>query len=379
MKRPTNPIPIALAVGGIAFVLCLLRLGWSPDAFFRGYLPACLFWIGIPVGSLALLMIHRLTGGAWGIFIRPVLAASAGVLPVNVLFFIPLIFGLARLYVWAEPGWPPAGVAGGKAVYLQPGFFLFREAIVFALWLGLAAALGLWRGVPKASSYPSPLPEGEGAQSAIGLIVYGLTVTVFAIDWIMSLEPRWSSANIGFLAAVEPMLAALAFATAALCVLVRDGRYPPALSASRLQDLGGLLLAFVLLWGYLAFQQYLTIWSENLPDKAIWYVRRNHGGWRGWSWTLAIVAGALPFFLLLSHNLKRDPRRLIWTAGLVLAGCLLNTYWTVMPSFYPTPDGLSFLDLLPFVGIGGLWLAAFLWMLPRCLARYGTEWRSHGR
>jgi hypothetical protein len=376
VTRPANPVLIPLAVGSIAFVLYLLRLAWSPEAFFRGYLPACLFWIGIPLGSLALLMIHRLTGGAWGIFIRPVLAASAGVLPLNALLFVPLAFGLARLYVWAGPEWPPAEVTGGKAVYLQPGFFLLREAVVFALWLGLAAVLGPWRGPSKADPHPNPLPEGEGVRSAIGLIVYGLTVTVFAVDWIMSLEPRWSSANLGFLAAVEPMLAALAFATAAMCVLVRN--YPPELSASRFQDLGGLLLAFVLLWSYLAFQQYLTIWSENLPDKVIWYVQRNHEGWRGWSWMLAAVAGALPFFLLLSHDLKRDPRRLIWAAGLVLAGGLLNTCWTVMPSFYPTPGGLSLLDILPFVGIGGLWLAAFLWLLPRFLADGELERRPHG-
>jgi hypothetical protein len=415
--RVPRPVGIALAVGVIALFPSLLRLASSPEGFFRSWLPACLFWIGIPLGSMAWLMIHRLTGGGWGVFARPVLAAGAGVLPVNLLLFLPLAFGLGSLYGWAGPD-RAAELAGGKAVWLRPGFFLAREALVFLLWLGLAWVLGIWSGAatPKLplpqgegggegikngfssfenenressssfgigrnkssldSPHPNPLPEGEGIKSALGLIVYGLTVTVFAIDWVMALEPRWSSANIGFLAAVSPLLMALAFGTAALCLLAPER--PSADSAARFGDLGGLLLAFVLLWSYLAFEQYLTIWSENLPDQAIWYVRRNADGWRGWSWMLALVAGALPFCLLLSRKLKRDPRRLVLAAGLILAGGLLDTYWQVMPGFYPKPGDLSVLDGLPLIGIGGLWIAAYLWRLPRCLARYGTE-ESLGR
>lgn len=392
----TRPLPrlvsIALAAGVIALALSLARLAWSPAAFFRSYLPACLFWIGIPVGSLALLMIHRLTGGGWGDFARQALTAGAGVLPLNALLFIPLAFGLPEIYPWAAADWHPEGVTGGQAIWLRPGFFLAREAAVLVLWLGLAAPVwsprlaGAGRGSrrkeaeprpsPRSASPPDSLFKGGEARSALGLIVYGLTVTVFAIDWIMSLEPRWSSTNIGFQAAVGPMLSALAFATAVLCLQARNRALE--LSAPRFADLGGLLLAFVLLWSYLTFQEYLTVWSENLPNRILWYVQRNHAGWRGWSWIMAAVYGALPFFLLLSRALKRDPRRLIRAAGLVLAGSLLYAYWEVLPSFYPTPSALSPLDLLPFIGIGGLWIAAYLWILPRCPAGPGTREPHHG-
>jgi hypothetical protein len=371
-----RPVWIALAVGIIALLLSLLRLASSPEGFFRSYLPAWLFWIAIPVGSMAWLMIHRLTGGGWGMFARPVLAAGAGALPVNALLFLPLAFGLRFLYGWAGPEHPE--LAGGKALWLRPGFFLAREAVVLALWLGLAWMLGVWSGKKsyRTPPHPNPLPEGEGVKSALGLIVFGLTVTVFAIDWIMSLEPRWASTNIGFLAAASLLLLALAFCTSTLCLLAPERPSPSA--AARFGDLGGLLLAFVLLWSYLAFEQYLTIWAENLPDKVVWYVQRNADGWRGWSWTLAAVAGALPFFLLLSRDLKRDPRRLVWAVRLILAGGLLDIYWQTMPGFYGTPRLLSVLDLLPLIGIGGLWMAAYLWLLPRCLARQSVEEAAHG-
>ncbi len=356
---------LLLLVAGVAFGACLLRLWWAPDAFFRSYLPACLFWIGLPLGSLALLMIHRLTGGGWGSFIRPILEASAGTLAVNAVLFLPLAFGLARLYAWAGPDRTALAISGGQASYLRPGFFLIREGAVFVLWLGLAFVLELWRN--------RSAKVNLNRRSALGLIVYGLTVTVFGIDWVMSLEPRWTSANIGFLSAVTPMLAALAFAVMAQCLLMPTDRE----AASRFHDLGGLLLAFVLLWGYLAFQEYLTIWSENLPDKTIWYVQRLDAGWRWWAWSMAVVCGALPFALLLFRTLKRDPRRLIWAAGLVLAGNALDVYWLVLPSFYRSPGELSPLDALPFIAVGGVWLSAFLWALPRALARSEPEKMPH--
>ncbi|HYE34582.1 hypothetical protein [Methylocaldum sp.] len=368
--RRMPPI-LLLLIAGAALCVCLFRLWWAPEAFFRSYLPACLFWVGLPLGSLALLMIHRLTGGGWGVFIRPVLETGAGTLPVNAVLFLPLPFGLAHLYAWARPDWMALNIPGGQATYLQAGFFLIREGTVFMLWLGLASALELWRNRSAEANL--------NRRSALGLIVYGLTVTVFGIDWIMSLEPRWTSTNFGFLSAVNPMVAALAFAVMAKCLLARTGRDTVGNSASLFQDLGGLLLAFVLLWSYLAFQEYLTIWSENLPDKTIWYVQRlNAAGWRWWTWVMAAVYGALPFALLLSRTLKRNPRRLIWAAGLVLAGNALDTYWLVLPSFYRTPEELSPLDALPFIAVGGFWLSAFLWALPRALAESESEKMPHG-
>jgi len=369
VRQRIRPI-LPLLIAGIALFACLLRLWWAPEAFFRSYLPACLFWIGLPLGSLALLMIHRLTGGRWGVFIRPVIETSAGTLPVNAVLFLPLAFGLARLYAWARPDWTVPGIPGGQATYLRPGFFLIREGAVFMLWLGLASALELWRSRSAEANL--------NRRSALGLIVYGLTVTVFGIDWIMSLEPRWTSTNFGFLSAVNPMVAALAFAVLAKCLLTPTGRDTVGTAASLFQDLGGLLLAFVLLWSYLTFQEYLTIWSENLPDKTIWYVQRLNAGWQWWAWVMAVICGALPFVLLLFRTLKRNPKRLIWAAGLVLAGNALDVYWLVLPSFYRSPAELGLLDALPFIAVGGFWLSAFLWALPRTLTRSESERIPHG-
>lgn len=366
--RVGRPVTALLWVGGLAILWCVARMLWAPVELFRAYLPAWLFWTGIPLGAMAWLMIHGLTGGAWGCFVRPALMAAAAVLPLNALLGVPLLFGLPNLFPWAMPGWRPETASGGQAIYLSPGFFLAREVALFALWLGLAAWLGVWRRMPLAA-----IPPGR---CAAGLILYGLGITVFAIDWTMSLEPGWFTENVGFLAGVEALLAGLAFGTAAMCVLARAGSLGDA--APRFHDLGGLLLALLLLWTYLAFEQYLTVWSGNLPDKAEWYLRRNAGAWRGWAWLMACVYGALPFCLLLSRNLKRDPGRLIWAAGWVLAGNLLGQYWLVLPAFYAGPEGVDGLGFLPFIGIGGLWLAVFLWRLPMYLDRQAREGTSDG-
>lgn len=352
-----RPVRWLLAVGGVA----LLLSGWvqwpgASGAMLRAYLPGWLFWTGIPLGSLAWLMIHGLTGGAWGGFVRPALAAAAEVLPLNALLGLPLVFGLPELFAWAVPGGLPEGMDGGRAVYLRPGIFLAREAVLFGLWLGLVVWLGLWRrGLPMA------LPPGR---CAAGLVLYGLGITVYAIDWTMSLEPGWASENVGFLAGAEALLAGLAFGTLAMCGLSMLGRWPRRAIAPRFHDLGGLLLAVLLVWSYLAFEQYLTLWSENLPDKNLWYLRRDAGVWRAWSWSMAGIYAAVPFFLLLSRRLKRDPGRLAWAAGLILAGNLMDQYWLVLPTFYTGPEALGWTGLLPWAGIGGLWLAAFLWRLP---------------
>jgi hypothetical protein len=362
-------IPVGLGLIGLAF--CLYRLEADPREFFRGYLPACLFWAGIPLGSLALLMIHQLTAGAWGLFIRAVLQASAATLPLIVVFFLPLGFGLPYIYPWVTPEPSLAEVVRKKATYLNLPFFETRTAIVFLVWIGLAGAMRVWSAEPREDS-----DNGAGrrlrARSAAGLILYGLTVTVFGIDWIMSLEPRWSSTNFGFLMMVSPMVGALAFAVITTCTLALKGEIaqrPGNEIASRLQDLGNLLLAGVMLWSYLEFQQYLAIWYENLPDKITWYLRRNGNGWEWVTWVIALCYGAVPFLMLLSRRVKRDPKLLRAVAALVLAGNLINVYWLTVPPYYPHPAEFPWPDLVPFVGVGALWLTAFLWLLGRLRLR----------
>ena len=363
MTRTSRIARIPLGLGLIGLAFCFYRFETEPQAVLRGYLPACLFWTGITLGALALLMIHRLTGGAWGAFIRPVLRASAATLPLIVLFFIPPALALGHLYPWVAPEPSLAEAVQKKAAYLNIPFFQARTAISFLLWLILAAALGVWKAQSAQDS-----GAGPRAWSALGLILYGLTITVFGIDWILSLEPRWSSTNFGFLMMVSPMVGALAFAIAAICTLAPNGEPAPRRedeAISRLHDLGNLLLAGVMLWSYLEFQQYLAIWYQNLPEKVDWYLRRNGNGWEWVTWVMALVYGALPFLILLLRRIKRRPETLRAVAVLVLLGNLINVYWLATPAYYPSPGEFGWLDLVSFIAVGALWLTAFLWLLGR--------------
>jgi hypothetical protein len=354
-----------LFLGVIGMALSVLGIWINPPEFFHSYLAACVFWIDIPVGSLALLMIYYVTGGGWGDFSRPVLMATAAlVLPMAILF-IPLAFGLEYLYPWITPSAELAEHLGRQTAYLNVSFFLIRSTIIFLLWIGLAAALGGFRR-PAAAASKEPRYY---RWSIVGLILYTLTITVFAIDWIMSLEPRWHSTNIGFQAGVGALVGGLAFAILLNALLAQAGVIPvDEQTRSRFQDLGNLILAGIMLWAYLMFNQYLTIWYENLPHKIRCYLLRQEEAWPYIAVLLAVTHVGLPFFALLSRTVKRRLGWLASVAVLVLIGRLLAAYWLVMPMFSRHYPVFLWLDVATLLGVGGIWLAVLSWLLPRQLA-----------
>ncbi|MFO1434454.1 MAG: hypothetical protein U1F76_30965 [Candidatus Competibacteraceae bacterium] len=353
-------------LGVILGILGLALMAWGawsmPAAFFPAYLVACLYWTEISVGALALLMIHYLTGGAWGDFSRPILRAAAALLPLLALLSIPLGFGLWHLYPWLTPGPELAELVQHKQPYLNVPFFLIRQAAILGVWIILALLLGTWS---RERNEPEATRRRRYRWSALGLILYGLTMTVFGIDWIMSLEPTWYSTSFGLIAGVGPLVMALALAGLVKAALLRRRTDLSGEDRSHLQDLGNLLLAGLLLWSYLVFNQFLTIWSENLPDKIHWYLLRRE---RIWPWIAVALAAfnlLLPFAALLSRRVKRTPGRLLTVAAIVLLGQALSVYWQVIPSFGLHYTEFFWLDLAAWVGIGGIWLVLFSWLLSR--------------
>lgn len=361
IKPKRRGLRISLTAGMIGLGLS----GWSwliePQSFYRAYLPACLFWLTLPLGSLAIMMVHQLTGGAWGEFIRVPLKTAAATLPLAPILFLPLMLDLAAIFPWVNPGPELVGVVEKKRAYLNESFFLARTLFSFLIWLGLAAALGVWRR-------PSSPPAARPGLSAAGLLLYGLTITLFAVDWIMSLDPRWHSTGFALLIGSGPLVAALGFAIVVKAA-VRPADTEPS-QGDPWPDLGNLLLAAILLWGYLAFAHFLTIWSENLPEKILWYQKRAEGGWPAVSWTLATLHVFLPFSMLLSRDVKRRSLALSGVAALVLAGRTMDAYWLVTPAYYHGVAELSWREAAAFLGVGGVWLALFLHLLSR--------WRQEG-
>ena len=350
----------SLAVGLVAAVLCAGGALIFPPSFFRAYLSAYIFWVGIPVGCLALLMLHHLVGGRWGFMIQRILEAAIQTLPLMALLFIPLFFGLPDLYPWARTEVVAADpVLQQKAAYLNVPFFIARAVVYFAVWIVLGRLLVTW-SLQQDRTADDTLTLRLQRLSGPGLVLYGLTVSFAAIDWMMSLEPKWYSTIFGMMFMVSFGLAALALAILATRFLETEKPLARVASPDRWHDLGNLLLALVMFWAYLSFSQFLLIWSENLTEEIPWYLHRIGGGWEWVAIALILFQFGLPFVLLLSRTTKRNSQILATVAGAILFMHWLDTIWMIAPSFYPAGFYLHWLDIATPVAIGGLWLAAFI-------------------
>jgi hypothetical protein len=354
---------MALALGAAAFALFVF-LGMSdPTQFFRSYLLGYLYWVGIPLGSMAILMMHHLVGGGWGYIIRRPLEAAGRTIPAMAILFLPMFFGLPRLYLWAQPAAVAADpVLQAKQWYLSSHSFVIRAILYFVLWFVLAHFLSKWSTEQDQSGNPRLSKKLEGL-SGPGLVIYGLTVTFMSIDWAMSLEPHWFSTIYGMLFMVVQALSAMAFLIMILAWLADTAPLASAATPSRFNDLGNLTLTFVMLWAYLSFSQFLIIWAGNLQREIPWYAVRATGHWAGIALFLIIFHFAVPFFLLLMRAVKRNVPYLGVIAITLLVVSLVDVFWLVTPAFNQDRPNPHWMDLLATFGIGGIWVAAYLTQL----------------
>jgi hypothetical protein len=357
---------IAIGVGAAALLVCALAGFANPTQLLRSYLVAYLFWVGGALGCLALLMIQHVTGGAWGVAIRRLLESGARTLPVMALLFVPIALGLRTLYEWAQP----EHVANDpllqhKELYLNVPFFLGRAAFYFVVWTLVVRALWRWSLKQDESFDPKP---GERLEllSRGGLVVLGLTMTFAAVDWAMSLEPHWFSTIYGILFMGGSALTAFALVIPVAALL---SAHPPVgnlISSDQLSDLGKLMLAFVMLWAYFQFSQFLIIWSGNLPEEITWYLARTRGGWQWLAIVIILFHFALPFVLLLSRRLKRRASSIAFVALFLAVMRFVDVFWLVTPAWEPARLTVHLLDLAAVLAVGGVWI----WLFVRQLEGY---------
>jgi hypothetical protein len=328
------------------------------EQFFRSYLIAYLFWLGIALGCLPLLMLHHLVGGTWGFVIRRILEAGTRTLPLMLLLFVPLLFGIHSLYDWSRPDVVANDeVLKAKQAYLNVPFFIIRAAIYFIGWNIVAFFLNRWSAEQDRTGNPLLVRRFQ-LLSAPGIIVYSLGITFASIDWAMSLEPHWFSTIYGMLFIVGQSLAALAFVIPVAAYLAESRPVSEYMTSDVFQDLGNLLLAFVMLWAYISFSQYLIIWSGNLPEEIPWYLHRGTNGWQWVAAFLALFHFAIPFLLLLGRLNKRNKTFIAVIALAVLLMRWVDIYWLVAPSFLPGIR-IHLFDFVLFALIGGIWLYVF--------------------
>ncbi len=363
---------LALLAGGgglAAFVLFGLLLwvtgGIDPKRqFFLSYLVAFNYWLGGALGCLVFLMLQYVTGGAWGLLLRRILEAAAGILPLLAVLLIPILCGLPSLYEWARPDAAQhSKELQQKLLWLNTPLVIVRSIIYFACWIGMALAFRRWSRQQDEGANGQVLDRCE-TLGAPGIVVYALTITFASIDWVMSLEPEWYSTIYPVMFAVGQLLNGYAFALTVLLLLADRPPFAGSIHPAHMRDFGSLLLAFVMFWAYMSFSQFLLIWVGNLPEEIPWYLRRSREGWQYVVIVIAICHFGLPFLMLLLRDIKEHRGRLLAVAIGLLAMRFLDMFWWVEPAF--NHEGEHFfwlLDVSAWVGLGGLCMWWFIGQL----------------
>ena len=360
---------ITLIAGIVLAVIAVVLAFSQPQEFFRAYLLGFMDWLGVALGSMAILMIRHLTGGGWGVVIRRIQGAAMRTLPLLTVLFVPLLFGVSKMYPWAMPlnaiqePHVREHLAKHQFIYgfLNPRFFLVRAAFYFAVWNLLSFLLTMWSKRSDRAGAPD-MSDRFKAVSGPGLILYGFTITFAAIDWIMSLDPSWISTIFGLVILIGEVLAAMCFAVVIERILFDYKPMSEMLKPDFVHDHGKWMLAFTMVWAYFNFSQWLIIWAGNLPSEITFYLRRINGGWGNIAMLLVIGHFTVPFAILLSRPFKRDIKKLVWLAVWLLFMRYVDLFWIIEPNFSRTFH-FSISDVVVPLAIGCLWAAYFFYNL----------------
>jgi hypothetical protein len=353
-----------MMASGAGVAVCAIGLLMNPAQFVRSFLPVYMWMLSVTLGSLALAMVHQVSGGAWGVVIRRILGAASRTLPLLTILFVPIALGMHALYPWADAAHVADDpVLQWKRPYLNVPFFLVRAAFYFVTWNAIAFFLNKWSVEQDATGDPA-VPRRMQLLSAGGLLAYGLTITFAAFDWLMSLEPHWFSTIYGVLVMGGHALAAMAFSIVVLAWLVRRRPFNELITADHFHDLGNLMMGFTMLWAYFAFSQYLIIWSANIPEETEWYLHRTGYGWHYIALMLVLFHFAVPFFILLHRAIKRNAALVSKVAALVLVMRLVDVYWLSAPAFaHGGEPHVHWLDIALPISFALVWLTYFVYQL----------------
>jgi hypothetical protein len=346
---------LTLIIGVAAMVLCGVGAFLGAAQFFQSLMFAFFFWMTLTIGASIVLMIQHLTGGVWGLLLRRMLEAAIMTLPLLGLVFLVLAVGawLNLIYPWTRPEVIAESeiIQEKTAVYLTLPFWTVRGVLYFAAWILIGTLLNRWSAQQDQNGDPK-IAERMRTLSGPGIPIFVLLWTLAATDWGMSLEPEWFSSMYPVTFIIEGLMVTMAWGVLALSVMRSRKLLPFTVPVNRLHDLGIFMFAFVVVWTYINFSQYLIIWSGNLAEETPWYYHRLNGGWQVLGVGLMLGHFFLPFFALLSRHPKRNFTTMTAIACFLIFIQAVFVFWSVTPSFYPDGFHLSLLDPLALVGCG---------------------------
>jgi hypothetical protein len=329
--------PAAAALGVLGVIGCVIGVITDPAAFCRAWLCSYLFWLGLPLAGVTLVLVHDLSGGEWMATARPALDAAIATMPLASLAGIPAFLGLSSLYEWTHPA-----ADLGNVFYLNPTAFFVRYAAYLVVW-NLLAAFALWG--PREGRLP--VAPGLSWISGVGLVVLAFSAGFASIDWILSLEPKFWSAVFTYTQGASWFNTGMAFVLLTVVLFV----WPAGERRHHLSDLSQILLATTIFWAYVEFMQFLIIWEENLKSEIPWYLKRLDSVWHPAIYVSAALGFVVPFFVLLWAPSKRNRAAIAVVCVCILISRLANTWLLVMPEFTaPTP---FWLDAAAILALGG--------------------------
>jgi hypothetical protein len=357
----------SLVVGVLFSIVAVILWFTNPDEFYRAYLLGFMCWLGVSLGSMAIIMIRHMTGGGWGVVIRRVQGAAMRTLPLLTILFVPIAIAVYRnrIYPWAMA---PGSITDDHIRehlakhsfvlgYLNFNGFLVRAAIYFIVWNLLSILLSRW-SIEGDSPTARDNTQRFKAIAGPGLILYGFTITFAVIDWIMSIDPTWISTIFGLIILIGEVLSAMCFAVVVERILFNYKPMSVMLKPDFVHDHGKWMLTFTMVWAYFSFSQWLIIWAGNLPNEISFFLKRINGGW-GWiALMLPVCIFAIPFAILLSRPFKRDIRRLALLAVWMILMRYVDLFWIIEPNFSKTFK-FTIADFVVPVAIGGLWMAYY--------------------
>jgi len=354
-----------LGLLGLAATAMLAFFGGG-DRFFPSWLLSFVFFLSLSLGALFFVLIQHVTGSGWSVVVRRLAESIAANLPWLFFFALPLLFGMDKLYHWADAEHVAHdALLQWKHPYLNLPFFYVRLVVYFAVWTLIS------RSYLKASTGQDETGDPGTSRrmkrwSAPSLVLYAFTLTFASFDFLMSLDAHWFSTMFGVYYFSGSVVGFLAFLPLLSRLLQSRGFLRRSITIEHYHDMGKLIFAFLVFWAYIAFSQYMLVWYSNIPEETTWFLRRQTGQWESWSWLLLVGHFFVPFLALLSATPKRHGRYLMPVGLWILLMHWVDLYYIVMPEFTEVGHlGFHLLDLTTFVGIGGIWMALLLRTLSR--------------
>lgn len=359
IATPGIPGIRALAIGAVALLASVWGIFAETPRFYHAYLTAFAFWTTIALGALFFVMLQYLVAARWSVVLRRLVESIMMSLPLLVVFFIPVAFGMGDLYEWSHAeAVAHDPLLSHKAPYLNTAFFIIRTLIYFAVWFGIAYAL-FRSSLAEDSGYDEARRTRTRRIAAGGMVLFALTTCFAAFDWLMSLDAHWYSTIFGVYVFAGGVVGALCVTTLSALYLRRQGVLRDIITVEHYDDLGKLTFAFMIFWAYMAFSQYLLIWYANIPEETVWYTHRWIGSWKVVSLVLVFGNFVIPFLLLMPKAAKRNLPFLAAMSVWLLLMHWVDMFWLVLPNFQHHGAGLSWLDPIITIGIGGILIGLF--------------------